>query len=998
MKTGLRYAALMGGVAVLSLCAGVASAQVVPNANQYGLNLIGAPAAWAAGYTGQGILVTVADSGIDPNHPAFAGKIDPRSRSFVLNAQGAAFNAADFSDVTAQSHGTHVAGIAAAAGNSQAPGIAFNARILALKMIPSCGKGPDGKDQNCSAPDFPNASASALDYFTAQQDTRIYNASYGPAYDPPGNVTIMPAGFIDGAEAASLRQALAANKIIVAATGNDRENSPIASRNPSGIALDPFIRPANANAGVYANDGSNADFSFLLNQPGIIVAVTSVGAAKTIASYAQLCGVTASWCVAAPGGNPPADAGIWSTLPGNNYGYMSGTSMAAPAVSGALADLMQAYPAYSGSELATVLFATAENVGGQAADNATYGYGLIRLDRAIAGPTTLAAGTTVTVAAQQVNYWSQPLATATFTKAGAGYLIIAGRTTASAPVTLAEGAIGVDGTLTAPTVTVAQGAMLAGFGTIKANVTINGILNAGQLPNYADLIANNGGILPANIPLTGTSPGTLTFQGVETLAATATTRANIDGNLVIPGGPGTWDKIIVTGAGSSFALGGALTPLLRGIPGGNNNYTPAVGSSFVFITAQSGATITGQFASIAQTPAGLAANTRLDVVYNTGSVSLNVTPVGFVQLAAADNLNPNQQAVAGALDGGRPAPGVRAAGKVDTLYDDLYADTAAQDDSALESLSGDGLAATATAMLDGYVGISDALGERQLQWRVGMSGILPAQAGANWTAWASAFGRWASNGASAGLAHDSATGSGMAMGADRWLTPELLLGGALAMAQSDVTSLTAQTRARSYAVAGYATWMPGVFVLDARLAAGPADHRGTRQMAFAGIGTVTGEGDGWGGLASARAGYRIPAGNAVLEPFASLTAQRLENNAYQEDTIFGLAVPHQSFDRVTSDIGLAGSTRFAIDDVTVSPLLQVAWRHDLEDQSRAMQALLLGTPFLIEAGARGRDGAAVNFELSAARSDAISVFAAYNGEFRDHYGSQGVSAGVRVHF
>ena len=79
------------------------------------------------------------------------------------------------------------------------------------------------------APDFPNASASALDYFTAQQDTRIYNASYGPAYDPPGNVTIMPAGFIDGAEAASLRQALAANKIIVAATGNDRENSPIAT-------------------------------------------------------------------------------------------------------------------------------------------------------------------------------------------------------------------------------------------------------------------------------------------------------------------------------------------------------------------------------------------------------------------------------------------------------------------------------------------------------------------------------------------------------------------------------------------------------------------------------------------------------------------------------------------------------------------------------------------------------------------------------------------------
>ena len=39
-----------------------------------------------------------------------------------------------------------------------------------------------------------------------------------------------------------------------------------------------------------------------------------------------------------------------------------------------------------------MLFATAENVGGQAADNGIYGYGLIRLDRAIAGPTALPAG------------------------------------------------------------------------------------------------------------------------------------------------------------------------------------------------------------------------------------------------------------------------------------------------------------------------------------------------------------------------------------------------------------------------------------------------------------------------------------------------------------------------------------------------------------------------------------------------------------------------------
>ncbi|MBV9904618.1 MAG: hypothetical protein JO346_08580, partial [Alphaproteobacteria bacterium] len=64
-----------------------ALAQVVPalHPNQFGPQMIGAPAAWARGYNGTGIVVVVADSGIDPNHPAFAGKIDlAKSRSFVL--------------------------------------------------------------------------------------------------------------------------------------------------------------------------------------------------------------------------------------------------------------------------------------------------------------------------------------------------------------------------------------------------------------------------------------------------------------------------------------------------------------------------------------------------------------------------------------------------------------------------------------------------------------------------------------------------------------------------------------------------------------------------------------------------------------------------------------------------------------------------------------------------------------------------------------------------
>lgn len=72
----LRFFAPMAVLAA----AGAAQAQPVAHANQYGLGLIGAPAAWALGYTGNGITVAVADTGIELTHPAFvgAGKIDPR--------------------------------------------------------------------------------------------------------------------------------------------------------------------------------------------------------------------------------------------------------------------------------------------------------------------------------------------------------------------------------------------------------------------------------------------------------------------------------------------------------------------------------------------------------------------------------------------------------------------------------------------------------------------------------------------------------------------------------------------------------------------------------------------------------------------------------------------------------------------------------------------------------------------------------------------------------
>jgi subtilisin family serine protease len=113
----LLRARMLATLAFSTLFPLAAQAQIpTPNANQYGLAMIGAPAAWALGYSGAGITVAVSDTGIDTTHPAFAGKIDPRSTNFTLAAPGTAYVANQITDTG--NHGTHVAGIIAASGAS----------------------------------------------------------------------------------------------------------------------------------------------------------------------------------------------------------------------------------------------------------------------------------------------------------------------------------------------------------------------------------------------------------------------------------------------------------------------------------------------------------------------------------------------------------------------------------------------------------------------------------------------------------------------------------------------------------------------------------------------------------------------------------------------------------------------------------------------------------------------------------------------------------------
>ncbi len=200
-------------------------------------------------------------------------------------------------------------------------------------------------------------------------------------------------------------------------------------------------------------------------QPGILAAlprylpaleshylsVVAVDKNKTLASYSNHCGVSKNWCIAAPG-----DLTVLSTdgaeqgkkIP--NLQNQSGTSFAAPTVTASLAILKQRFSYFTPTQVRDTLLTTATDLGKKGVDE-QYGWGLVNISKATAGPAALLRDETYQVTKN--DFWSNTLTTEfALNKAGNATLTLNGNNNRIRTLNINAGKLVLNGATSADTV------------------------------------------------------------------------------------------------------------------------------------------------------------------------------------------------------------------------------------------------------------------------------------------------------------------------------------------------------------------------------------------------------------------------------------------------------------------------------------------------------------------------------------------------------------------
>lgn len=309
-----------------------------------GLEAIGVREAWNLGYDGSGSIVCNIDTGVDGNHPALTGSYRgnhgyPAEQCWFDPYTNTAY------PIDNRGHGTHTMGIMIGCAGGDTIGVAPGAQWIAAGAVDRGG-------------DFDRTISDIIASFQWAADPDNNPETTDDIPDVINNSWGVPRGVypecddtfwevIDNCEALGI--------ICVFAAGNEGPD-PQTLRSPADRASSPT-----SSFAVGAVDG---------NTPGFPITIFSSRGPSGCD------GLSLKPQIVAPG------LSVRSSHLNNSYVYLSGTSMAAPHVSGAVAILRQAKPDAAVEEIKLALMNSAADLGESGADY-DYGYGIINIPAAI---------------------------------------------------------------------------------------------------------------------------------------------------------------------------------------------------------------------------------------------------------------------------------------------------------------------------------------------------------------------------------------------------------------------------------------------------------------------------------------------------------------------------------------------------------------------------------------------------------------------------------------
>jgi len=289
-------------------------------------SLIGAPAAWAQGFSGAGWTVAVLDTGVDKTHPFLAGKVvseacfsSNTSISTSLCPGSAASSSAPDSGIPCSlsgcDHGTHVAGIAAGKGAAFS-GIARDASLVAIQVFSEF-------DSSCG-------------------------------WTLPPCIQAFTSDIISGLEQVyALRPGLRIASVNLSLGGG--ASTTACDADPTKAMIDQLRAAGIATVIASGNNG----FTDALSAPACVSTAVSVGSttdgtpgfapADQVSPFSNSSSLLDLWA--------PGDV-ITSSVPGGGFEAFAGTSMAAPHVAGAWAVMKQRNPSASVSDIENILTGT----------------------------------------------------------------------------------------------------------------------------------------------------------------------------------------------------------------------------------------------------------------------------------------------------------------------------------------------------------------------------------------------------------------------------------------------------------------------------------------------------------------------------------------------------------------------------------------------------------------------------------------------------------------